>query len=90
MKKMWIEGNAQRFFSLARIDDLHLYKSVSSPTGQSIMTSIIAFSISGWFSDSLGELVRYFDHLNSTEWAIISVSAVAFGFMCLKGQSLRN
>jgi len=54
------------------------------------MTSIIAFSISGWFSDSLGELVRYFDHLNSTEWAIISASAVAFGFMCLKGQSLRN
>lgn len=54
------------------------------------MTSIIAFSISGWFSDSLGELVRYLDHLNSTEWAIISASAVAFGFMCLKGQSLRN
>jgi hypothetical protein len=56
----------------------------------STMTTIIAFSLSRWFSDALGELTRYFSHLNSTQWAILSASAVAFGFMCLKGQSLRN
>jgi len=55
-----------------------------------IMATIIAFSISQWFSDSLGELVRYFDHLNSTEWAIISASTVVFGFMCLRGDSIRR
>jgi len=51
---------------------------------------LLAVSISSWFNDAFYELVHYFDHLNSTEWAIISASAVAFGFICLKGESLRN
>lgn len=50
----------------------------------------LAFSASQWFSDATYELIQYFDHLNSTEWAILSACAVAFGFICLKGQSLRN
>jgi|GEM_PF-1490065 len=54
------------------------------------MKFTLAMSISSWFNDAFYELIHYFDHLNSTEWAIISASAVAFGFMCLKGQSLRD
>ena len=53
------------------------------------MNSLLAFSLSNWFSESLYDLVHYFDHLNGTEWAIISGSAVVFGFACLKGTSLR-
>jgi hypothetical protein len=54
------------------------------------MNPFPAFSLSQWFSDAIQELVHYFDHLNTTEWAIISASAVAFGFLCLRGTSLRN
>ncbi len=54
------------------------------------MKFLLAMSLGSWFNDSLYELVRYFDHLNATEWAILSASAVAFGFICLKGESLRN
>ena len=54
------------------------------------MNTTPAFSLSQWFSDALHELVYYFDHLNTTEWAIISASAVIFGFLCLRGTSLRN
>ena len=53
------------------------------------MNSLFAFSLSNWFSESLYDLVHDFDHLNGTEWAIISGSAVVFGFACLKGTSLR-
>jgi len=55
-----------------------------------IMTSIIAFAFDQYFRDVIGEFVRYFDHLNSTEWAIISASAVTFGFVCLRGTTIRD
>ncbi len=54
------------------------------------MNLLLAFSTSQWFADALYELVHYFDHLNRTEWAIISASAVAFGFICLRGNSIRG
>ena len=54
------------------------------------MTSIIAFAFDQYFRDVIGEFVRYFDHLNSTEWAIISASAVTFGFVCLRGTTIRD
>jgi hypothetical protein len=54
------------------------------------MNTTPAFSMSRWFSDALQELVNYSDRLNTTEWAIISASAVIFGFLCLRGTSYRN
>jgi hypothetical protein len=54
------------------------------------MSSLFDFSFSNWFSEARYDLMRYFDTLNSTEWGIISATAVAFGFICLKGDSIRR
>ena len=50
---------------------------------------LAAFSLSGWFFEAWSELVRYFNTMNTTQWGVVSACAVAFGFLCLKGTSLR-
>ena len=48
------------------------------------------FSLSGWFFDAWGELVRYFNNMSTTQWGVVSACAVAFGFLCLKGTALNR
>ena len=50
---------------------------------------LLAFSFSRWFWQSWTELCDYFDHMGTMQWAVISASTVVFGFLCLKGQSIR-
>ena len=51
---------------------------------------LAAFSFSDWFSSATHELVYYFNHMNTTQWGIVSACAVAFGFLCLKGTGLNH
>lgn len=51
---------------------------------------ILAFSITLWFSDAWGELVRYFNTMSTWQWGVVSACSVAFGFLCLKGHSLKR
>ncbi len=51
---------------------------------------LAAFSFSDWFSSATHELVYYFNHMNTTQWGIVSACAVAFGFLCLKGTGLNR
>ena len=47
---------------------------------------------SDWFASSVDELTDYFGHMfthmSVTHWSILSASAVAFGFLCLRGTGL--
>lgn len=49
-----------------------------------------AFSLQVWFFDAWGELIRYFNSMNATQWGVVSACAVAFGFLCLKGTALNR
>ncbi len=49
-----------------------------------------AFSLSGWFFDAWGELVRYFNTMNTMQWGVVSACAVAFGFLCLRGTKINR
>ncbi len=51
---------------------------------------LASFSLSGWFNDAVYEFVRYFNHMNVTQWGIVSTASVAFGFLCLKGHTLNR
>jgi hypothetical protein len=51
--------------------------------------NILAFSLSIWFQDAMGELTRYFTTMNTTQWGIVSACAVGFGFLCLRGTGLK-
>lgn len=56
-----------------------------------MLTAIVTgFSFSTWFFDSWSDLVRYFNTMNSTQWAVVSASAVTFGFLCLKGSGVNR
>ncbi|EMI44366.1 hypothetical protein [Rhodopirellula sp. SWK7] len=50
---------------------------------------LLAFSVTDWFWDSWYELRHYATHLNKTQWAIMAAASCVFGFVCLKGNSLR-
>ncbi|TWT84472.1 hypothetical protein CA13_59510 [Planctomycetes bacterium CA13] len=52
--------------------------------------SLFAFSITEWFRDGIHEIVHGFNHMNVTQWGILSACAVAFGFLCLKGHAIRR
>ncbi|EMI51859.1 hypothetical protein RSSM_06705 [Rhodopirellula sallentina SM41] len=49
----------------------------------------LAFSVVDWFWDSWYELRHYATHLNKTQWAIMAAASVLFGFVCLKGNTLK-
>ncbi|MEM9587385.1 MAG: hypothetical protein AAGA03_08885 [Planctomycetota bacterium] len=51
---------------------------------------LYAWSFSGWFWAAWRELCRYIDRMGTTEWAVMAAAAVAFGFLCLKGHSLKQ
>lgn len=51
---------------------------------------LFAFSFSQWFFDAWGEFTRYFGTMNTWQWGVVSASAVAFGFLCMKGNSIRR
>ena len=48
------------------------------------------FSLRGWFFEAWTELVHWFNHMNTTQWGIVSASAVVFGFLCLKGSGVNR
>ncbi len=48
------------------------------------------FSVTDWFFSAWGELVRYFNSMDTTQWGVVSACAVAFGFLCLKGTALNR
>lgn len=50
---------------------------------------LAAFTLSRWFWESWAELTTYFDDFSVTQWAVISASTVAFGFLCLRGNTLK-
>ena len=54
------------------------------------MQALYAFSIKMWMSDAWAEMVHYFTKMNTTQWGIVSTAAVIFGFLCLKGTSIRG
>ncbi|KAA1262291.1 hypothetical protein LF1_48540 [Rubripirellula obstinata] len=54
-----------------------------------MILDILAFSLTGWFQDALGELTRYFSTMNVTQWGIVSACSVFFGFLCLRGTGLK-
>ena len=55
------------------------------------MEAILAgFSLSAWFFEAWAELTRAFNHMNTTQWGIVSAASVAFGFLCLKGSSINK
>jgi hypothetical protein len=55
------------------------------------MDALLAtFSLSGWFFDAWAELVRCFNHMNTTQWGIVSASSVIFGFLCLRGSDVNR
>ena len=47
-------------------------------------------SLTTWFFDSWAEVVVYFHSMSVTQWGVISASAVAFGFLCLRGNGLQH
>jgi len=47
-------------------------------------------SLTTWFFESWAELVRYFHDMSVTQWGVVSASAVAFGFLCLRGNGIRH
>ena len=47
-------------------------------------------SLTTWFFDSWAELVVYFHSMSVTQWGVISASAVAYGFLCLRGNGLQH
>ena len=50
--------------------------------------TLLAFSLSSWFFEAWGELVRYFNMMNTLQWGIVSSCSVIFGFLCLRGSNL--
>lgn len=60
-------------------------------TGFIMLTAILAeFSLSVWFFDAWGELVRYFYSMNTIQYGVVAGCAVAFGFLCLKGTNINR
>ncbi len=49
---------------------------------------LLAFSITTWFFDAWGELVRSFNTMNTWQWGVVSACSVAFGFLCLRGTKI--
>lgn len=50
---------------------------------------LLAYSVVDWFWDSWYELQYYGAHLNKTQWAIMAAASCLFGFLCLRGNTLR-
>ncbi len=55
-----------------------------------IESMLAAFSLSGWFWAAWYELCSYVDRMSTTQWGIVAASTVVFGFMCLRGHSLKD
>lgn len=47
-------------------------------------------SVQSWFSAALYELHDYFQHLNKTQWVILSAGSLLFGVLCLRGVTVRD
>ena len=56
------------------------------------MTPILlyAFSLRQWWTGAFGELVRYFDNMNITQWGIVASLFVVAGFMMLRTNNVRR
>ena len=50
---------------------------------------LLAFSVLDWFWDSWWELKYYSSHIGKTGWLTLSACTVAFGLMCMRGNSLK-
>ncbi|TWU40265.1 hypothetical protein Q31b_36110 [Novipirellula aureliae] len=50
---------------------------------------LLAFSMSEWYHDGVQELIYGFKHMGMTQWGIASACAVAFSFLCLKGNMIK-
>jgi hypothetical protein len=48
------------------------------------------FSVQLWLADAMYELKDYFRHLRTTQWGIICAASVVFGFICLRGFTVRD
>ena len=51
---------------------------------------LAGFSFSTWFFDAWGDLVRYFNTMNTMQWGVVAACAVTFGFLCLKGSGINR
>lgn len=51
---------------------------------------VLSFSIRSWLMQVSHELTNYFEHLSTTQYAILAAATVAFGFLCLKGHAIRR
>lgn len=49
----------------------------------------LAFSLVDFLWDSWWEFKSYFGRPTKTQWILLSVAAVLFGFLCLRGNRLR-
>jgi hypothetical protein len=47
-------------------------------------------SIQIWLSGAIYELKDYFRHLTVTQRGLISAASVVFGFLCLRGFTVRD
>lgn len=54
------------------------------------MQVLAEIALQSWFSDAVYELKDYFRHLSSTQWGVLCVASVAFGFLCLRGFTIRD
>ncbi len=43
-----------------------------------------------WFSDALREVGVYLSQMNTTQWGILSASAVLYGFYCMRSTEPRR
>jgi hypothetical protein len=52
--------------------------------------SPLAYSLRSWFWQACAELTKYFEQMTVTQYAILATATVAFGFLCLKGYTIRR
>lgn len=61
---------------------------IQEPTWLS--TSPLAFSMVDWFQDGWYELKHYCGHMGKTQWMVVSACTVTFGFLCMRGYSIKG
>ena len=50
---------------------------------------LLGFSLRQWWYEASNELMQYFNNMDTTQWMIVSACGVAFGFLCLRGTTLK-
>lgn len=51
---------------------------------------LLAFSVVDWFWDGWYELRYYGGNLGKTQWMVLSAASCAFGFLCMRGYSIKG